>query len=103
MKYSKIILLFLLLVGNLYDSFSQYRRTATGLQFAIHHNEKGKTAERGDFVSMHMIISHPQAGELKSTYKDGKPLLFPVKSFSVFDGDLTEGIKLLSKGRKRSK
>lgn len=98
MRNSKVLLLCLFLIGNLYHGFSQYRRTATGLKFAIHHNENGKTAKKGDFVSMHMIMSHPQAGELKNTYKEGKPILFPVKSFNAFDGDLTEGLKLLSKG-----
>lgn len=98
MRNSKVLLLCLFLIGNLYHGFAQFRRTATGLKFAIHHNENGKTAKKGDLVSMHMIMSHPQTGELKNSYKEGKPILFPVKSFNAFDGDLTEGIKLLSKG-----
>lgn len=117
MKISKKIVFCICLISFFYQGFAQkkkrkkqkkteivtkktsnkYRQTTTGLSFKIHHDEQGRTAKRGDLVSLHMIMSHEQAGELRNTYKEGKPLLFPVR-FSSFEADLNEGIKLLSSG-----
>lgn len=116
MKISKKIIFCICLISFFYQGFAQkrknrkkteivtekpsnqYRQTTTGLLFKIHDdNQQTRTAKRGDLVSIHMIMSHNQAGELRNTYKEGKALLFPIR-FSAFEADLNEGIKLLSSG-----
>ncbi|MCP4520252.1 MAG: hypothetical protein GY827_00915 [Cytophagales bacterium] len=84
--------------ASIFTFAQQYRQTASGLSFKIHKDEKGRTAKYGDLVSLHMVMSHKDAGILRNTYQQGKPLLFPVRFASAFEGDLTEAIKLLSKG-----
>lgn len=75
----------------------QYRQTGSGLNFNIVDDKPGATAKVGQLVSLHMQMQDENGKMIKDTYKDGKPLMFPVK-LSAFEGDVYEAISLLSKG-----
>ena len=75
----------------------QYRQTASGMKFYLAKDEQGPTAKMGQLVSMHMSIKDANGTYIKNTYKDAKPMLFPVK-LSLFDGDIYEAVGMLSKG-----
>jgi FKBP-type peptidyl-prolyl cis-trans isomerase FkpA len=75
----------------------QYRLSATGMQFLIIKDESGASAKVGQLVSMNMSIKDANGNFIKNTFKDAKPLMFPVKHFS-FEGDIYEAVTTLSKG-----
>ncbi len=72
-----------------------YRLSETGMQFKFHKNEEGHTANIGELVSLDMVMIAPNGEVLRSSYKEGKAILFPVK-ISVFEGDIYEAITLMS-------
>ncbi len=93
------VFLFSCLIGIAHLLFSQsdYRLTEHNLKFNFLKDSAGKTANIGDLVSLHMVMEAPDGKVLRSTYQEGKPLLFPVK-VSVFEGDLYEAVSLMSNG-----
>lgn len=95
MKKKLFNLLFLSSIGLL--SAQEYSKTDTDLEFIFHKNEETSKAKIGDLLSVNMIIKSESGHEIKNTYKEGKPTLFPVK-YSQHQADIYEAMKMLSKG-----
>jgi len=74
-----------------------FREMGNGAQLAILSTSKGKKIQTGDLVSMHMIMKSVSGYEIRNTYKEGKPLLFPSKVPSYF-GDLYACVANLAVG-----
>lgn len=87
----------LISLSNFLFSQSDYRLTEHNLKFKFLKDSTGQTANVGDLVSLQMIMEAPNGQVIRSTYKEGKPLLFPVK-VSAFEGDLYEAVSLMSNG-----
>lgn len=87
------------LIGLVHIVFAQteYRLTEHNLKFKFLKDSAGKTANIGDLVSLEMLMEAPDGNIIRSTYQEGKPLLFPVK-VSAFEGDLYEAVSLMSNG-----
>lgn len=75
----------------------QFKSTHTGLKYRYFVDKSTPQAKTGDLVSLHMVMENEKGEVLRSTYKEGRPLLFPVK-ISAFEGDLYEGVGMLSAG-----
>ena len=92
----RTLIYLLISISSIY-SFAQdhYRLSETGMKFKFFKDEKGPTANIGDFVSLDMIMYSPDGEILRSSYKEGKPVLFPVK-LSAFEGDIYEAVSMLS-------
>jgi FKBP-type peptidyl-prolyl cis-trans isomerase len=95
----KIFGLITLIINSLYVSAQvQYIQLgATKSQFYLAVDATGNTAKIGQLVSMNMSIKDANGTFIKNTFKDPKPLMFPVK-FPTFDGDIYEAVTMLSKG-----
>ncbi len=94
----KRFLLFIGLFSLTLCGFSQQvRETLTGLRYIIHEDSLGRKGKLGDLATIHMIMKSDKGEVLKNTYPSGKPLLFPIK-YPAFEGDLYEGMTLLSDG-----
>ena len=78
-------------------SQNHYRLSETGMKFKFLNDAKGKTASIGDFVTLDMVMSTQKGKVLRSSYQEGKPVLFPVK-LSAFEGDIYEAVGMLSQG-----
>jgi len=76
---------------------SQFRQTVSGLEFNIIVKNEGRTAKIGDFVTLDMVLKSENGIEVKNSYKEGKPILFPIK-YRHHDADIYEAISLLAEG-----
>lgn len=74
-----------------------YRQTGSGLKFYFAEDKPGITAKRGQLVSLHLVIKSENGQEIKNSYNQGKPILFPVK-VSAFEGDIYEAVGIMSAG-----
>lgn len=95
-KLSQVVVLMLSSLTIMFGQI-QYRQSATGLKFFMAIDEQGPTSRLGQLVSMHMSIKDANGTYIKNTFKESKPMMFPVK-LTVFDGDIYEAVGLLSKG-----
>lgn len=69
-----------------------------GLKFQMHeHDEKGKTAKLGDIITLDLIIKNDKDSVLKSSIKDGTPVVAQVQQ-PPFKGGFEQGLTLLAKG-----
>ncbi len=91
-----VVLLFVFAFSLSYSQIN-YQKSSTGLQFYMAKDVPGSTAKMGQLVSMNMSIKDANGNFIKNTFKDPKPMLFPVK-LSLYDGDIYEAVGLLSKG-----
>lgn len=96
-KNNILIILICLLSSITALAQDQYRETHKGLKYRHIVDKSTTQAKIGDLVSLHMVMENEQGDVLRSTYREGKPLLFPVK-ISAFEGDLYEGVGMLSAG-----
>lgn len=88
-----ISLLILLLITQF--SFGQKFTSDKGLKHEYHINKEGRKARVGDLVSLHMIVKNAKGEEIRNSYNEGKPVLFPVR-YSAFDADIYEAVSLMS-------
>lgn len=78
-------------------SFSQLIETEKGLKHEFYQNSTGKLPKIGDLISLHMLITDDKGTEIKNSFSEGKPILFPLK-YPHFDGDIYEAVALMSEG-----
>ncbi len=95
MKNLLVILSFIVSIHGF--SQSQFRQSVSGLEFNIIVKNEGRTAKIGDFVTLDMLIKAENGYEVKSSYKEGKPVLFPIK-YRHHDADIYEAISLMAEG-----
>ena len=91
---------FVLIFG--FEAFTQtegYRQNENDLYFKFYQQNEGKTATIGDLVSLHMVVKTTNGETIKDSYteKDGKPILFPVKT-PTFSGDIYEAVAMMATG-----
>lgn len=91
----KVLAATLLIVCTLVSAQDHYRLSETGMKFKFLNDEKGHTANIGEFASLDMVMTSENGQVLRSSYKEGKPVLFPVK-ISHFEGDIYEAVSLMS-------
>jgi FKBP-type peptidyl-prolyl cis-trans isomerase len=91
-----LVITSLLLTFSAYSQ-SQFRLTVSGLEFNIIEKNEGKTAKIGDFVTLDILIVAENGYEVKNSYKEGKPILFPIK-YRHHDADIYEAISLMAEG-----
>ncbi len=78
-------------------SFSQVLETEKGLKHEFHTNQNGPLPKIGDLISLHMLIADDNDGEIRNSFSEGKPILFPLK-YPHFDADIYEAVALMSEG-----
>ena len=93
----KIVIVLALLTTFSGYSQSQFRQSVSGLEFNIIEKNEGRTAKIGDFVTLDMVLKANNGFEVKNSYKDGKPILFPIK-YRHHDADIYEAISLMAEG-----
>lgn len=89
----------LLLIGVFCVSLmnAQVRETESGLRHEFLVNEPGMPAKVGDLVTLHMLIESNSGQEIRNSWKQGKPILFPSR-VSSFQSDIYESVRLMSEG-----
>ena len=88
-----------LLIGCLLSltAFSQVRETETGLKHEFFIRGNKGTFKIGDLVTLNMIVKSSTGKEIRNSWSEGKPLLFPTR-LSSFDADIYEAVRLMSEG-----
>ncbi|MFN3849162.1 MAG: FKBP-type peptidyl-prolyl cis-trans isomerase [Spirosomataceae bacterium] len=81
------------------SSCDQFKvKTEDGVKFQIHEEGKGtKTPKDGDLITFHLVIKTPNDTTVKSTYREGNPITFPIQKGS-FKGSFENGLYKLSEG-----
>lgn len=99
MNKSIIFLIVTLLAVCSFGQTEGYRQNENELYFKFYQKNEGKTAQIGELVSLHMVMTNEQGEEIKNSYKEkeGKPVLFPVK-ISTFPGDIYEAVGMMAAG-----
>lgn len=93
MKFTLLIISFILTAV----SFAQVLETEKGLKHEFHTNQDGALPKIGDLISLHMRIVDEKGEEIRNSFSEGKPILFPLK-YPHFDADIYEAVALMSEG-----
>jgi FKBP-type peptidyl-prolyl cis-trans isomerase FkpA len=68
-----------------------------GLKLQFHKDEAGKTGKVGDILTMNLEIRNAKDSIVKSSYKEGQPIITPIQK-GQFKGSFEDGMLKLSKG-----
>lgn len=88
-----------LLIGCLlsFTAFSQVRETEMGLKHEFFIRGNKGAFKIGDLVTLNMLVKSSTGKEIRNSWNEGKPLLFPAR-LSSFDADIYEAVRLMSVG-----
>lgn len=81
----------------MFTAFSQVRETETGLKHEFFIRGNKGTFKIGDLVTLNMLVKSSTGKEIRNSWNEGKPLLFPTR-LSSFDADIYEAVRLMSIG-----